>query len=135
MDKDDDKFTTEEFKPPQRREKQVAVRVVKQEGESALVQLADGRRVFIPASEVKDDKCAESVLGAGIPYGVPWEDILEVPKLTPVKLAEHLRRAGFYTSADIEQAVKRTDKVVKLAFGIHAGGLHSAAKQYEEANK
>ena len=134
MDKDDKDLTTEEFHPPQR-VKRVAIRVVKQEGQSALVQLADGRRVFIPASEVKDGKCADGALGAGIPYGVAWEDVITMPTLSVGELAERLRKTGIYTSDDVAHSVKRVDKIIKLALGINAGGLHSAAKQYEEANK
>jgi len=91
--------------------------------------------VFIPISEVQDGKSAENVLEAGIPYGVPWEDVLEVPKLTAADIAQRLRKSGYYTSADIERNVKGADKAIKQAVGIHAGGLHNAARQYEEANK
>ena len=73
----------------ERKPKLVAVKVIESKGKSALVQWADGedlRRAYVPASKVKDGQCDEDALGAGIPYGVPWEELISID-IDPAKSA------------------------------------------------
>lgn len=82
-------MTEEEAKP----RKRIAVRVIAQRGESALVEW-DGKRGYVPLSAIKDMTVSPTALGKAIPYGVPWERLDEA-------LATELRAAGIWTKEDL----------------------------------
>ena len=82
----------------------VRVRVVAAQGGAVLVEWveADGRvqRVSVPTGEiVAGEPIERETLETGIPYGVPWEDILQSDWLR--RLANELRKAGIWTMADL----------------------------------
>jgi len=119
-------------RPPAR----TGVKVLEQRGESALVEWNDGgivRRVYVPAQEIESDQCPKRILEAGIPHGVPWEEVVDVSQFTPQALAYELNRAGIYTRSDVETKTKAVERAILRACGVSAGTLHAAARQYEEA--
>jgi hypothetical protein len=118
----------------ERKPKQIAVKVVESKGKSALVQWRDGddlRRAYVPADKVKGDQCDEDTLKAGIPYGVPWEQLITI-KFDPVAIARLLRQRGIWTSRDLEMNPNMLRRVVERATGLTAAPLRRAAAQYEK---
>jgi hypothetical protein len=112
----------------------ITVIIIEQRGESALVQWSqdgDLRRAYVPLDEIKDDKCAESVLSAGLSHGVPWEDLIDASRLTPEIIAKELRRRGVWTSADIEASLQQAQRAINEATGVTPASLHNLARQYE----
>lgn len=90
-------------KPPEPR---LSVRLVGHEGESALVEwIIEGmyHRVYVPLSKLKDGTVAVKDLERGIPYGLPWEDWIEI-EATPESVANELRRQGVWRWQDISNA-------------------------------
>ena len=122
----------EETKPKRRK---VNVRIVEQEGESALVEWTEGddlRRAYIPTEKVEGGKCYQDVLDAGIPYGAPWKDLIPTSGLTPEAIGRELRRKGFWTSADIQANMRIVQKAVNTATGLSAASLFTLAQKHEE---
>ncbi len=104
----------------------VPVTVLGVQGQSALVEWADGglpRRAYIPASAVKDGRASPVTLGRGVGYGAPWER-LDHPRAG--QLATALRNRGVWTYEDLRtnpnaaigalQAIWRLDLAALLAF-------------------
>lgn len=125
-----------EQQEPKKRRGKTPVRVIASEGKSCLVEhISDGDvvRVYLPVEDVVDGKCSKSALNAGVPYGVPWEQVItSLPAELVVKLATALRAKGFWTSRDIEIKPKKVDRAVLDAVGITSGHLHHLAKTYEK---
>ena len=91
-------------KPPEPR---LPVRLVGHQGESALVEWLDGdgmyRRVHVPLVKLEDGTVSGKDLERGIPYGLPWEEWIEV-QATPEKVANELRRQGVWCWQDVNNA-------------------------------
>lgn len=78
------------------------VRIIEQQGQSALVQYEDGgtlHRRYIPAEEIKRGKVEDEVLEAGIQYGIEWAERLDLP--TPVEVDRALKEKGIWTEEDL----------------------------------
>lgn len=78
------------------------VRIIRQEGESALVEWHDGQhlqRAYVPATEI-DELSRVKAPEKGIPHG---DDLLALIKVrvTPEKVVEHLHQAGIWTADDV----------------------------------
>jgi len=108
----------EEAKEKPRPEPRVPVRVIGSKGESALVEWMDAegmyRRVYVPLAKVTKGTVASKDLERGIPYGLPWEDYIEVTA-TPASIANELRRMGAWRREDltaniVDQANKAFDR-------------------------
>ncbi|MGD8499011.1 MAG: hypothetical protein PVJ86_00095 [Phycisphaerales bacterium] len=130
MDKQEDKKP--EKKQPKKQH--IIIDIIEQRGESALVEWPQGgdlRRAYVPVSKVKDAKCDEDVLNAGLPYGTPWEELIDASRLTPAIIAKELRRRGVWTSVDIEASLSRTQRAINQATGLTPASLHNLARQYE----
>lgn len=128
----------EETKPKRRK---VNVRIVEQEGESALVEWTEGddlRRAYVPVDKLETAEtrwgfiCAPHILSAGIPYGAPWETLIDTSRLTPEAIGRELRRKGFWTSADIQANMRIVPKAVNTATGLSAASLFTLAQKHEE---
>jgi len=79
------------------------VLVVRDNGETALVQWLDGersRRAFVPSAEVAGGSCSEEALAQGVAVGADWESLTK--GVSPVALAEGLRRHGVWTLGDLQ---------------------------------
>ena len=60
------------------RVKMIAVNVIETMKEAVLVEFAEKGatcRVIVPSNELKEGKVAKASLDAGVPYGIPWEDL------------------------------------------------------------
>lgn len=108
----------EEAKEAPRPDPRLPVRVIGSKGESALVEWIDAeamyRRVYVPLAKVAKGTVATKDLERGIPYGLPWEEYIEV-EVTPASIANELRRLGAWRREDltntvIDQANKAFDR-------------------------
>lgn len=125
---------TEDKEKKPKAAKKVEVRVVAQEGESALAEWAeegDLRRAYVPVGKVEGGRCDLDALNAGITYGVPWEDLIDVSGLTREAVGRELRRKGFWTSADINDNMRIVQRAVNAATGLSAASLYTLAREYE----
>jgi hypothetical protein len=120
---------------PKKKKELTPVRVIAAEGKSALVEWADGagllRRAFVPRAKLEEDKADPGDLEKGIPYGVPWEEAVDLSNATPEAFADALRRLGVWTLADLEARPKLIRQALFNVTGITLAALHSAAKRYE----
>ena len=104
------------------------VKVIKVQGESALVEWAGPNRAFVPLSEIVDGMVPESILSKCPFYGVPWEQYLDIPDRFFVikEISEKLREAGIWTLEDLQTK----DRVVtRIAANIIGRAVWSAAKR------
>jgi hypothetical protein len=121
-------------KPKPKRRKLVEVYVVSQKGGSALVQWGppeDRHRGYIPAEEVEGGKVAKAVLDAAIPYGLPWEELVDLSDLTPEKFACELRRAGVWTLEDLAARATHAKHALSAATAVTLSALRKAAQELE----
>ena len=93
-----------EKKAPVRRKKLIPVQVISQTGKSVVVQWLekdDLKRVTIPKGKLEGGKVDAEILKAGVPYGIPWEE-LELPEVTADDFAKELRRHNVWTATDAQ---------------------------------
>jgi hypothetical protein len=115
-----------------KRRKMVQVRVAERKGQSVLVEWLDGkdrRRVFVPANKVEGDKVEDAVLDAGIPYGVPWREFVDMSGITPEMVERELRRRGVWTAADMERNTVGVSKAIAALISPVVIGLRRAARE------
>ena len=96
----------EEKQEERKKPEPVPVRIVGEKGESALVEwVQDGsyKRAYVPAKSVKEGAVSPITLGKGIPYGLPWEDFIEITA-TPESVANELRRRGVWYLEDLHHS-------------------------------
>lgn len=130
---------TEEKEKKERKPKTVPVRIVEGKGKSSLVQWSlkggDLRRAYVPVDKVtgvdEGARCDKDALEAGIPYGVPWKELIKVD-VDPAAVAQELRRRGVWTSRDLEMNPKVLRRIVDKMTGLTPGNLRRAAAQYEK---
>lgn len=111
----------------------VKVRVVQRRGESALVEWLDGEqqnRVTIPVTAVVNDHVADDVLLAGVPYGVPWAELVQLTA-TPAAVQSELYRVGVWTVDDLRQKPQLALGALQRVYGVDLAALMRAAKEYE----
>lgn len=111
----------------------VKVRVVQRRGESALVEWLDGeqqQRATIPVTAVVDDHVAEDVLLAGVPYGAPWAELVQLTA-TPAAVQAELYRVGVWTVDDLRQKPQLALGALQRVYGTDLAALMRAAKEYE----
>ena len=106
MDNDEQQEQEQEqpkAKPPDPR---LPVRLVAHKDGSALVEWIDlygYHRAYVPLDRLKDGTVSAKDLERGIPYGLPWEDWIEV-SATPESIANELRRRGIWRWEDMNNA-------------------------------
>ena len=108
MDKDEKQEQAEEApKKAASPEPRLPVRLVAHKDGSALVEWIDEagmyRRVYVPLEKLDKGTVVSKDLAKGIPYGLPWEDYIEVTA-TPEHIANELRRMGVWCWQDINNA-------------------------------
>ena len=124
-----------EKKQPKKRH--IIIQILEQRGQSALVewpQEGDLRRAYVPLDKIDNAQCDEDVLNAGLPSGVPWEDLIDASRLTPETIetiAKKLRRQEIWTAVDIEKNMQVVQRTINLATGLTPASLHTMARQYE----
>lgn len=127
----------EKDEPKKKKPKQVKVRVIRRRGESALVEWLDGdqqNRVMIPVTAVVDGLVADDVLSAGVPYGVPWAELVQLTA-TAEKIQAELYRVGVWTVDDLRRNPQLALGAVQRIYGVDLSALMRAAKEYESGGK
>ena len=130
----EEKATVEESPKQRSKSRGVAVDVISVTGQSALVErfIKDKvQRVTVPLSIVKDGKVSPDDLAAGIPYGVPWEEV-EFQKLDPKDVANALRISGFWTYDDISKNPHKAMGILQSHYRIDVGALNTFASEFEK---
>lgn len=112
----------------------VAVRVIETRGETVLVEYRDAlglRRTLVPVQAVEGGKASEEELAYGVPYGLPWEDLIEM-RASAAQLAANLRAAGIWTREDLERSPAAAFGALQATYGIDLAAIITAAKQARE---
>lgn len=115
----------------------VPVKVVQLRKHAALVEWVirredgspDLRRAEVPREVVHDNVVAHDDLSAGVPYGLPWEEIARV-RITPDAIAAELRRLGVWTADDLASKPLKVTEAMQRVGGLARAGLLAAAKEY-----
>lgn len=86
------------------------VKILRAKNKAVLLEYSNGdgfSRVILPDHLIKehDGKAYVTLddLYAGIPYGVPWEDVIEALTIVPEEVAKSLRESGVWTIEDAEK--------------------------------
>lgn len=112
--------------------KKIQVRVVEVRGPSAVVEFAGGlKRAIIPLEEIEEDSVSAETLELGVPYGAPWESLVQL-KATPQQLADELRRNGIWTIEDLERNPRAAIGALQTVYGADLSALLLAA--HKEVN-
>ena len=118
-----------------RRPRLVEVKMIRLVGKTALVEWntkAGLQRVTIPFEKLLPDSRADvEVLEAGIPYGLPWEEIVTL-EATPEAFATALRANGIWTKKDLEGNVRAVMGVLQSVYGLDLAHLLRAAGEHEK---
>jgi len=111
-----------------------SVNIIKKQGEAVLVEWNNAgkpERVTIPANEVTDGLCTSFVLEAGIPFGLPWEEILGNISNDAdfVKaLANNLRTEGVWTAEDVTP--QRILAALQNTYGVDVHKILRTMKEF-----
>ncbi len=115
------------------------VRVLQRKGHAALVEWQDEagclRRATVPARVLQGDEAEAGDLEMGIVYGLPWEELLGAPRVTPERIAAELRRHGIWTRADLRARPNVALAALQSAYGLDLAALMRAAEAYEKENE
>jgi hypothetical protein len=79
-------------------------------------------RATIPVKKLVDGQADPAILEAGIPYGLPWEE-LEFSAPTGAELAQALRAAGIWTKQDLFSRPKVAVGVLQSLYSVDLGKL------------
>ncbi len=95
--------------------KLVAVQVVHQEGEAALVQWDERgklKRTIVPAASVKDEQVPADELAKGLPYGDDFSKVKGITAGVVVALKNH----GVWTRADALASPRRVRESLMIGY-------------------
>ena len=95
------------------------VEVIRKKGQVVLVQW-EGQRAYVPAEVVVDDQCPSEELQMGIPYGVPWAEVVGDLILTGEEIEYTLRGHGIWTLEDVR---KEPMKAAAALLAVHKMGV------------
>lgn len=120
----------------------VDVKIVRRSGNAALVEWLKGdslKRVTIPLSKIavsdpkgKMGSTEKSILEIGIPYGVPWEEVIGEIKVTPEIIADSLRKHGIWTYEDAQANRQTIVGALQAAYGLDMATLIRGARKMKE---
>jgi len=122
----------------------VPVKEISRVGEAILVEWNDGKalhRATIPVdlspeqAEITVDSeilgVAKDVLEKGIPYGVPWLDVLKLSANLP-DLVDGLHNAGIWTSHDVQTHARELHGIIQAFYGVDVAAVITVANTYKE---
>ena len=100
-----------------------------------LVQWFDAKgneqRCQLPADAVRGKTLPADVLAQGVPYGIPWAQVLK-PAMTVERLEQSLHAAGLWTLEDVQMYPDRALSALQSAYGTDLGQLLTAASDYSK---
>jgi hypothetical protein len=107
------------------------VKVIRQEGQAALVEVVtpDGilRKVLPIAALSQDGLVDPQAWAQGIPYGLPWEDLIQF-KATPAQFANNLHVHGIWTLEDLQSNPNEAFAAWQDTYRLDIAGLIRLAK-------
>lgn len=108
------------------------MKIIKTAGKSTLIEweLENGApyRAWVPADAVED--CESWHLG--IPYGVPWSEVVTLNKVEGHEIERALRNAGLWTYEDARKRPQAILGILQSLLGMDLAQILIAAKSYEE---
>lgn len=116
------------------------VRIISQRGASALVEWFDGeqsRRAYVPAGSLTalpapgDYACA--VLDQGIPYGLPWADLVRLT-VSPEAVEAELHRHGLWTAEDLARRPREAQAAFAALYAHDVAALLRAARAHNQTS-
>jgi hypothetical protein len=124
----------------------IEVKLIRRSGGAALVewQSEDGylQRATVPFHEVQNlwedrgsnlhGEVAQEIIEIGIPYGVPWEDIIGEIQITAKDIAESLRKHGVWTLDDAQTNPQTVIGALQAAYGFDMATLIRGARKMKE---
>jgi len=108
----------------------ILVRVIEEQGKSALVQTDDFRRYYAPTANIEDGAIAQGDLDQCPYYGIQWEAYLGMDSITTETLASMLRQAGIYTLDDLRD---RDRQLIRIGTNLIGRVVRDAAQRAAEA--
>jgi hypothetical protein len=103
-------------------------KLIRIDGQAALVQF-QGKLRSIPASLLEE--FSEDVFDAGVPYGVPWGDLLAIC-VNGETIEQELHKREIFTAADLMANPKGARGAVVTVVGDVYGALLEVAKRHKE---
>lgn len=113
----------------------ISITAIGREGQAALVQWVDEqgalRRAHIPTTSVMTDavgqtKALASELRLGIPYGIPWAQLIK-PAVTSERIEQALHDVGIWTVKDLQANTQAAVGALQTAYGVDLGVLLNIA--------
>lgn len=107
------------------------MKTIKRAGPSALVEYKeDGRpqRAWVPTEMAED----EDAVRMGIPYGVPWSEVLGLTPFSPEDLEAELRKRGIWTAGDAQANPQAIVGAIVGLIGVDMAAVIKAARTYEK---
>lgn len=107
------------------------MRTIKTAGKAALVEWEENgtlQRAWVPAESA--DNQEEAALG--IPYGVPWQEVIELQPIDSARLETLLRQRGIWTAADAQAHPQAIVGAIIELIGVDMAAVLRAARLYEK---
>ena len=100
------------------------ITVIRQKGQAVLVEWENegSRRAYVVASAVEDDQCSSQELEIGIPYGLPWREIVGDLVLTGEQIEDALKKHGIWTLEDLR---KEPMRAAAALLAVHKMGVNA----------
>lgn len=117
------------------------VKVISQQGESALVEWHDGRstqRAYLPArllrrsalNHYRPNEFDAPTPEQGAPYGVPWAELVTLSP-TPEQVESALHQFGIWTAADLERNHVQALAALQSLYARDLHNLMRSARDYQ----
>lgn len=106
------------------------LKTIKRAGSAALVEWKeDGRaqRAWVPVELAEDKEAAQM----GIPYGIPWAEIIAPKAIFPEDLEAALRGRGIWTVEDAQANPQAIVGAIVELIGVDMAAVIRAARAYE----
>lgn len=97
-----------------------SVKVIYEKGKTVLVEWFDDGmpvRGWLPWNKVNSGVVETRELDWAQPYGLPWEDLIEL-RATPREMAKSLRNRGIWTIEDIRAQPDATLGAIMATYGL-----------------
>ena len=110
----------------------VPVAIIAATATACTVQWFEGEvehRCTLPAYLVNGPTLPLTMLQQGVPYGIPWAQVLKIT-LTPQAVELALHRAGLWTLADVQARPQVALSALQAAVGLDLGSLLETAAAY-----
>lgn len=130
-----------EPKKKQRLIKEVPVKVVPLRGDAVVVEWQEDdvlKRATVPPGALIADgdqhRVTDDVLFKGIPYGVPWADLITLAA-TPEAIEAELHRVGIWTVDDLRGNTAVAVSALQRIYKVDLAALLQAATRFDRGDE